>query len=253
MKLTLNIKHLIILVISSYFIHYSECLENKNSLLNKIQTNLKNANSNSNHYGNSNHNLAHVSTATSEKINLNTGILLNSGNLKHRKVNKSNSLYTTNSENNEKNNNKSKKKEDFVVDRTTELGKKTNLIQKAFEASKVQYHDMTTKKLDLSKSGPVLMHSWIKYFKYNDEYMEDEKARSKINSTTPKKFFLNGEYKEQLKYFPGQDYTLKDQDSEYQFVKSEEYFYLIVYKNIVTVFSAKQVTFVIINFLIIQI
>jgi hypothetical protein len=180
---------------------------------------------------------------------LNTGILLNSGILKHRKVNKNNSMYSTIAEKSEKNNiqnknnnnNNNKSKEDFVVDRTTELGKKTDLIQQAYIASKAQYHNMTTKKLDLSKSGPILMHSWVKYFKYNDEFLEDEKAKLKITSATPKKFFLNGEFTEQLKYFPGQDYTLKDKENEYQFVKSEEFFYLIVYKNIVTIFSSKQV------------
>jgi len=243
MKLNRNTKLLIFLLISSYFIYYSECFENKSSLLNTIQTSLKNANSNSNsnHYGNSNQNLAQVSTSTAEKINLNTGILLNSGVLKNRKVNKSNSLYSSTAKNNEKNNNKSKGRDDFIVDRTTELGKKTNLIEKAYKASGVQYHDMTTKKLDLSKSGPILMHSWIKYFKYNDEFMEDVKAKTRIISPSPKKFFLNGEFKEQMKYFPGQDYAVKDKDNEFQYVKSEENFYLIVYKNIITIFSAKQV------------
>jgi len=207
---------------------------------------LKNANSNLN--GNSNHNLAHVQTATSEKINLNTGILLNSGISKHRKVNKISSLYSTIAENNEKNNNliknnnKSQNKGDLVVDKTTDLGRSTNLLEKAYEASKTKYSDMTTKKIDLSKSGPILMHSWVKHFKYNDEFSEDEKARLKITSAAPKKFFINNEYKEQLKFFPGQDYAQKDKDNEYQFVKSQDFFYLIVYKNIVTIFSTKQVS-----------
>jgi len=254
MKLSRNLKHLILLVISSYFIYYSECLENKNTLFNKFEIKNKNSNSNSNHYGNSNQNLAHVAAAAAatEKINLNTGIFLNSGNLKHRKVNKSSNMYSSSVENNNKNfnsnsnfnanNYKNKNKQnDFSIDANSDLARNNNLIEKAYEASRVKYNDLTTKKIDLSKAGPILMHGWVKYFKYNDEFLEDKKAKLKINNPTPKKFFINGEFNEQLKFFPGQDYSQKDKDDEYKFVKSEEFFYLIAYKNIITIFSTKEV------------
>jgi len=254
MKLSRNIKILIFMVISTYFIYFSECLESSNTLLNLLQN--KATSENSNHFGNSNHNSASTSNTNTEKIFLNTGIFMNSGNLKHRKIRaeSSNENHNLNKNMNsysllEKNSNnkfnsniqkKNNKKDDLVVDKSSDLAKNDNLMESAFAANKQKLNDFS-KKLDLSKSGPILMHSWVKYFKYSDDFTDDKKLQLRISAPSPKKFFVNSDFKEQMKYFPGQDYSQIDKDGENRFVKDKEFFYLVLYKNLVTIFSTKGV------------
>lgn len=243
MKLSRNLKHLLFLVISSYIIYYSECLENTNHLTYK--------NLNSNHYGNQNSvsitSSTKVAVSGKSNLNLNGGIFMDSRNLKHKKIKTSlDSMYSTVSEIQEKlaekaKKNHSKEKQDITaLNRNSEIAKKTDFIETAYKASRSSYVDADNKRVDLSKAGPVLMHSWVKYFKYRDETLEDQKAKSKFILNTPKKFFTNNEFQEQKKTHPSQDYSIKDDQGEYKFVKSEDFFYMVVYKNIVTFFSAKE-------------
>lgn len=246
MKLTRNLKHLIFLIVCSYFVQFSECFENQN----------QNHNANSNHFLNLNTNLAHNNMANSEKFNLNGGIFMNTKGMKHKKI-KSNNLSQSNTdvqvqlnsnlkvENVNANNNLNKKTNDFndyeVITENSELNRQTNIIEKAYEASKAKNHDSSQKKIDLEKSGPVLMHSWVKFFKYNDEYPEDQKAKNKMTNSTPKTFFKNHDFREQYKLYPGEDYSSKDKEGEYKYIKNDDYFYLIVYKASAVLFTSKEV------------
>jgi len=195
------------MMIYSYFVIYLECSNNKNSFLNKFEA--KNSNSNSNQI------LAHSlsTTKTEEKINLITGIFLKSGKLK--------------------------KKQNNQRDMFSSLPREIKINQKIIS---LQSGEVSQKKIDLSKNKSILMHSWIKYFKYNDESSENEKSQLKIKiNSIPNKFFTNREYREQLKNLPDIDYKQLDKDNEYKYVINDESFYLIVYKNIITIFSNKEV------------
>ncbi len=207
MKLIVKYKYILCMMIYSYFVIYLECSNNKNSFLNKFEA--KNSNSNSNQI------LAHSlsTTKTEEKINLITGIFLKSGKLK--------------------------KKQNNQRDMFSSLPREIKINQKIIS---LQSGEVSQKKIDLSKNKSILMHSWIKYFKYNDESSENEKSQLKIKiNSIPNKFFTNREYREQLKNLPDIDYKQLDKDNEYKYVINDESFYLIVYKNIITIFSNKEV------------
>lgn len=259
MKLSKNIAELIIILICSYFIFQIECSENSNLLTYKNH----NHNSNSNHSGNLNSVSVASAMAVSEKNALNGGIFMDSRNLKHRKIKTDvSAMYSISSENFEKSNANSEKMtseikanekaftktneksaQDIVsIDKDSEIAKKSNIIQTAYQAYGQNYIPSMSKKIDLSNAGPVLMHSWVKYFKYSDEMLEEQKAKAKFTHNLPNKFFTNHEFVEQMKYHPGKDYSLKDSQGEYQYIKSNEFFYMVVYKNIVTLFSTKEET-----------
>ena len=73
-----------------------------------------------------------------------------------------------------------------ILSSDSELAKKTNLM------SVVGLESNTDSDLNLGK-GPIYLQGWVKIFKYSD---------SELLSETPKHFFRNNEYFEQMKLYP---------------------------------------------------
>merc|ERR1712032_1011928 len=83
----------------------------------------------------------------------------------------------------------------------------------------------------------IAFHSWVKFFKYKDQVATDKMARIKFQQS--RKFFNNGEFREQLKLYPGQDYQEKGDDGEFKYVSDPQKFYLIAFKNLAVFYSSK--------------
>ena len=95
-------------------------------------------------------------------------------------------------------------------------------------------------KLDFEKMGPIAFKSWIRFFKYTDQAgFRDREARMRFNAG--RKFFVNPEFREQLKYFPGEDYKEKDNSGERKYIATAQDFYLVAYKGSVVIFESKIV------------
>lgn len=89
-------------------------------------------------------------------------------------------------------------------------------------------------------NSALLFEGWVKYFKFPE----------RVNKLLPKKFFKNGEYYEQMKYFPKVNYTQINNFGDYDFVKSDDFFYLMTFKSIITFYSSKQVILFIYFFIV---
>jgi hypothetical protein len=234
-------------------------MELSNSL--QSETLLKNSNSNSNAIKVSNSN-------TITALNSNSNQVANANNLvggifsmKHKKLRTATtakkSTFTTTSESktniqaksktNTATNNQlkkavsqaSNKKQVLTSDLSQvnpDLLKQTNLLQAVANAGG-QPGDK--KKIDLEKMGPIAFHSWVKFFKYDDQVASDKNAKLRFNQS--RKFFVNGEFREQLKLYPGEDYQEKGPDGEYKYVSDPQRFYLIAFKHQTVLFSSKMV------------
>jgi hypothetical protein len=244
MKLTRNIKLLIILVFSAYFIELSNCLQ--------TETLLKNSNSNSNANKVEN---ANTNTASAENAN-NAAIF----SMKHKKMHSSSTTKkaTTTSQTNTKakaataattktqakktqtqtkTETKKQPMTDNLMGADSDLLKQTGLLAAAMAAGNKP--PSQKKRIDLEKMGPIAFHSWVKFFKYNDQTATDKMAKIKLNQS--RKFFNNGEFREQLKLYPGQDYQEKGDDGEFKYVSDPQKFYLIAFKNLAVFYSSKIV------------
>jgi len=160
---------------------------------------------------------------STEKINLKTKIFLDSKMLKHRKTAGKTFVSIVEPE---------KTKESVL--KPTEPAQVTATApedkRKKEEAVADKGADPSAIQSAISKS-PVLFNGWVKFFKFSES----------INKSLPKKFFRNSEYYEQMKFFPGIDYAVKNAKGEYDYIKSPEYFYLVAFKNIVSFYSSNQV------------
>lgn len=249
MKLTRNIKLLIILIFSAYVIELSNCLQ--------TEALLKNSNANSNAIKAANSNtIKATATATSTNQNANNlvgGIF----SMKHKKIRTQTTVKkaTTTVQNTgkakaavaAKTNTNVKKVENKVANKqpmtddlmgaNPELLKQTNLLASALAAAGKPPGDK--KKIDLDKMGPIAFKSWVKFFKYKDQVASEKNAKIKFNQQ--RKFFVNGEFREQLKLYPGEDYQEKDDEGEFKYVSDPQKFYLIAFKNLAVFFSSKMV------------
>jgi hypothetical protein len=160
---------------------------------------------------------------SAEKINLKTKIFLDSKMLKHKKAAGKTFVSTTEPEKAEES--VPNPTEPATVPATAPADKRKKeeaVADKGAGPSAIQA---------ASSKSPVLFDGWVKFFKFSEI----------INKSLPKKFLRNAEYYEQMKFFPGIDYAVKNAKGEFDYIKSPEYFYLVAFKNIVSFFSSKQV------------
>lgn len=96
-------------------------------------------------------------------------------------------------------------------------------------------------KLNLEEIGPIVFKGWVKFFKYEDTAgWKDRDQRARMNAL--RKFFINPEYREQLKLYPGEDYAKeKSADGERKYIASPNDFYLVTYKQSIVFFNTKMV------------
>jgi hypothetical protein len=139
------------------------------------------------------------------------------------------------------------------IDNIDQNNSQSNIINEDFlkvaNMALKQHQPGFEKKIDLDKMGDIIFQSWINFFKYNDHIASDKNAKIKLNQQ--KKFFTNGEYREQLKLYPGKNYSEKDNDGEYKYISDPNKFYLVAFKNSVVIYQTKIVNiFFKINYLI---
>ena len=84
-----------------------------------------------------------------------------------------------------------------------------------------------------SDKSPILHQCWVKYFKYADGVNTD---------AIPKGFIVNKEFREQKKYYPKSNYSFRNPDGTYDFIRADEYFYLHIFKNTIAINSSKLVS-----------
>lgn len=90
--------------------------------------------------------------------------------------------------------------------------------------------DPDTSVIDLNiGQGPIYFKSWVKYFKYaSDEY----------SGNKPRAFFKNMEFYQQPRKYPNTDLN-KQQDGLNMYIKSEMYFYMLVFYDRVQILSSR--------------
>merc|ERR1712151_164595 len=115
------------------------------------------------------------------------------------------------------------------------MGKQTGILAAAMAAGNKPPEEK--KRIDLEKMGPIAFKSWVKFFKYKDQVATDKMAKIKMQQS--RKFFVNNEFREQLKLYPGQDYQEKGDDGEFKYVSDPQKFYLIAFKNLVVFYTSK--------------
>jgi hypothetical protein len=244
MKLTKNIKLMIILIFSAYVIELANSLQTESLL--------KNSNSNSNANKAANSNTNKVAAANTNQATIFS--------MKHKKMAKMAKKTTTTTQTNtkakaaaaSKTNTQAKKTQsqaktqatstntntqDDLMGANADLLKQTGLLAAAMAAGNKPPSEK--KRIDLEKMGPIAFHSWVKFFKYKDQVATDKMAKIKFNQS--KKFLTNGEFREQLKLYPGEDYQQKGDDGEFKYVSDPQKFYLIAFKNLAVFYSSKIV------------
>jgi len=164
---------------------------------------------------NTNTNTANLSNKnkSKEKVHVNSQIFLTTKLFKYKNVKKSNlkSTYTSTANSNLSNNNSAQ------AQIKTETNNQSSIKNKA---------------MDPAITGPVLHEGWIKYFKYSDGV---------LNAPLPTGFEINTEFREQKKYFPDEKYTERNNDGTYDFIRDQNYFYLHLFENFISIISSKQV------------
>lgn len=244
MKLTRNIKILLLLISSSLILDFSNSLQTEALFANS------NSNSNSLKASNSNRNSASALNKNTASSNLVGGIF----SMKHKKIRASSSSSNKNTSTASKTKEKSRETStvnskvaatntnnhpmiDDLMGANPDLLKQTNLLASTYAAGGKP--PGFKKKIDLEKMGPIAFHSWVKFFKYNDQIATDKNALLKFNQN--RKFFTNGEFREQLKLYPGEDNQEKDSEGEFKYVSDPQRFYLVAFKNLVVFYSTKIV------------
>lgn len=94
--------------------------------------------------------------------------------------------------------------------------------------------DVAVSELKTGK-GPILLEMWVKYFKYSDLDV--------MKSNTPKSFYKNNEFYNQLKYFPGASLQQKETDGSYTFIRDKGYFYGVLFTNTLNFITSRQVPY----------
>ncbi len=82
------------------------------------------------------------------------------------------------------------------------------------------------------KSGTIMHKGWVKYFKFTNQ---------NVNKVTPKEFIKNPAFYEQMKYFPKEDFTAKNSDGVYEYIRGENFFYLSIFPGYFIFNQSKKV------------
>ena len=231
MKLTRNIKLLIVLVVSSYLIDISNGLrsEELNSEMLKESEQiflLKHKNKKT------------AAATTAKKSTVTAQSKTQAATAAKAKATVAIKKATITNKNASANKNKQPMSSDTMgADR--DLLKQTGLLATAMQLGKQP--PGTKKKIDLEKLGPIAFHNWVKFFKYTDQVASDKQAKLRLSQN--RKFFTNGEFREQLKYYPGEDYQQMDDEGEYKYVSDPNRFYLVAFKSSVVIYQSKMVNF----------
>jgi hypothetical protein len=235
MKLTRNLKILIVLIVSAYLIDLSNGL--------KAGEKSTEANTESHGIFSMKHKKTKTSTATASTVKKATSTTQNKAQVAaatSAKVTVANKKATSTMTNKNANTNKNKQPmTDNLMGADSDLLKQTGLLAAAMAAGKQMPKDK--KRIDLEKMGPIAFHNWVKFFKYTDQVASDKNAKIRFNQN--RKFFTNGEFREQLKYYPGENYQEMDGEGEYKYVSDPQRFYLVAFKSSVVIYQSKMVNF----------
>jgi hypothetical protein len=178
-------------------------------------------------------------TATESEDKMKNKINISEGNMKHKKIHLRNlsneKLYsstavagtaasaatgTKTAEPTGKNSNY------MAVSTNSDIGRNSNLLQVSAGIS-----NPIPNELKLG-DGPIFFEGWMKYFKYADL---DQ------SSNSPKQFFKNNYYYEQMKELPQMNMNATASDGTLFNVKSPSHFYVVVFKNNVNFLSRRMV------------
>jgi len=88
--------------------------------------------------------------------------------------------------------------------------------------------------------GPKYASGWIKYFKY----LTTNESKNYSNQKNPKTFIINGQFKEQAKYFPDADLNEKSKEGNnklFLYIRNKFSFYAVLFKNNLNILSSRQV------------
>lgn len=239
MKLTRNLKILIFLIFSAYLIQLSNSLTEGESSTNTI----KESNKENEEIFSMKHKKIRTATTAATKKTQSTTKSTTQAKANTAKTNtNAKSNLKTNTNTNVKNTNsasaKNKQFQNDLMGANSDLLKQTGLLAAAY-ASNNQKPPGFKNRIDLEKMGPIAFHSWVKFFKYTDQVATDKNAKLRFNQN--RKFFTNGEFREQLKLYPGQDYQEKDDEGEFKYVSSPNDFYLVAFKHSVVIYQTKMV------------
>lgn len=209
MKLANKIKNVLFVIgILNFFVSLIICSSVEVRNRNKVEGKNKNSNTLSNSMEISSKNKNKVETQ--EKLNVKEKIFVSQKFLKKKliknKQNESPEISST------------------ILSSDSELAKKTNLM------SVVGLESNTDSDLNLGK-GPIYLQGWVKIFKYSD---------SELLSETPKHFFRNNEYFEQMKLYPHADLKMKEENMNV-YIKDPTYFFVVVFNKNINFLSSRQI------------
>lgn len=244
MKLTRFKEMSLIIVLFAYLIVSGYCVESSEKSMNLNANKVTNSNSNTNKVESKEKSqegifmmkhkkLRTTTTATSKKSTTQVGAKKATTTTASANTNKK---ATTGAKNGKK-----QSLETNLNGASSELLKSTNMLDAANDALGNKNVDNRgfKKRIDLAKLGPITYHGWVKFFKYQDQAATDKKAKQVFNKN--KKFFINSEFREQLKLYPGENYSEKGDDGEFKYISNPQDFYLVAFKSSVVFYQTKMV------------
>lgn len=250
MKLTRNLKILLLLVFSAYLIDLSNCLQEAETSSN---TNTEAAKEDEKIFSMKHKKIRtavaakKTTTSTQNKAQATTAAAkakaaaANKNTVANKNTNTNKNAATNKAASTNKNTNMNKNKQsNDLYGADSDLLKQTGLLAAAYAAGKKPQPGFKD-KIDLEKMGEIAFHSWIKFFKYTDQVAKDKDAKLRFSQN--RKFFTNGEFREQLKLYPGADYQEKDEEGEYKYVSDVNEFYMVAFKHSVVIYQTKMVKF----------
>jgi hypothetical protein len=168
-------------------------------------------------------------TETEEKSS--NGINISEGNMKHKKMHlrkamESQQPSTAVSPSATMNSNTV----NDAVSTTGKLAQTSNVLNVAAGISQTTQDNQPSRQ-ELG-DGPVFFTGWVKYFKFSD---------SDQTGGSPKNFFKNNAYFEQMKYFPDTNFnqTSSGNNTNSNMIKSPSYFLAILFKNNINIVTSK--------------
>jgi hypothetical protein len=169
-------------------------------------------------------------TETEEKSS--NGINISEGNMKHKKMHLRKIMEKQPSTAVSPSATMNKNTVNDGVSTTGKLAQTSNVLDVATgEDQTTQDNQPSLKELG---NGPVYFTGWVKYFKFSDE---DQ------GGSTPKHFFKNTAYYEQMKYFPdinfNQTSSSNNNTNSSQMIKSPSHFLAIMFKNNINFVTSK--------------
>jgi hypothetical protein len=111
------------------------------------------------------------------------------------------------------------------VSSDSDLGRNTNLL----ELAKGSQNKSTPPDINIGQ-GPVFYQGWVKYFKYSD---------IDIIGSTPKQFFRNNEFFEQMKKNSNLDLNEKV-DGMYSNIKNNSFFFAILFSQTLNIVTSRD-------------